>query len=72
MTLLIAVAFAAILGALVMAGVFMIRGRDGESKSGNMMRALAVRVGVSIALFVCILLAWRFGWIHPSGIPLGH
>ena len=71
MTLLIAIAFAAILGALVLAGVFMIRGRDGESKSGRMMQALAVRIGVSVALFVCILLAWRFGWIHPSGIPLG-
>ena len=44
MTLLIAVAFAVILGALVLAGVFMIRGQDGASKSGRMMRALAVRV----------------------------
>jgi hypothetical protein len=71
MSLLIAIAFAVILGALLLAGVFMIRGRDGESKSGRMMRALAIRVAVSVALFVCILLAWRFGWIHPSGIPLG-
>ncbi len=71
MTLLVALAFAAILGALVFAGVFMIRGGDGASKSGRMMRALAVRIGVSVALFVCILIAWRFGWIHPSGIPLG-
>ena len=71
MTLLVALAFAVILGALVLAGVFMIRGRDGESRSGRMARALTVRIGVSVALFVCILLAWRFGWIHPSGIPLG-
>ncbi|MEO5883144.1 MAG: DUF2909 domain-containing protein [Caldimonas sp.] len=71
MSLLIAVAFAVILGALVLAGVFMIRGQDGASKSGRMMRALAVRIGVSVALFVCILVAWRLGWIHPSGIPLG-
>ena len=71
MSLLIAAAFAVILGALVFAGVFMIRGQDGASKSGQMMRALAVRVGVSVALFVCILVAWRLGWIHPSGIPLG-
>ena len=71
MTLLIAAAFAVILGALLLAGVYMVRGKDGESKSGRMMRALAVRVGVSVALFVCILVAWRLGWIHPSGIPLG-
>ena len=71
MALLIAVAFAVILGALVLAGLFMVRGKEGASKSGRMMRALAVRVGVSVALFVCILVAWRLGWIHPSGIPLG-
>ncbi|MCE9659524.1 MAG: DUF2909 domain-containing protein [Burkholderiales bacterium] len=71
MSLLIAFAFVVILGALVLAGVFMIRGGDGESKSGRMMRALSVRIGVSVALFVCILVAWRLGWIHPSGIPLG-
>jgi hypothetical protein len=70
-SLLIAVAFAVILGALVLAGVFMIRGKDGESKSGRMMRALAVRIGVSVALFVCILVAWRLGWIHPGGIAPG-
>jgi hypothetical protein len=71
MTLLIAIAFAVILGALLLAGVFMVRGKEGASKSGRMMRALAVRVAVSVALFVCILVAWRLGWIHPSGIPLG-
>jgi hypothetical protein len=70
-SVLIAAAFAVILGALVLAGVFMIGGKEGASKSGRMMRALAVRVGVSVALFVCILVAWRLGWIHPSGIPLG-
>lgn len=72
MNLLIGVAFAAIFGALIFAGVFMIRGGEGASKSGRMMRALAVRIGVSVALFVCILVAWRLGWIHPGGVPLGH
>ena len=71
MTFLIAAAFAVILGALLLAGVFMVRGKDGESSNGRMMRALAVLVAVSVALFVCILVAWRLGWIHPSGIPLG-
>jgi hypothetical protein len=70
-TFVIAVAFAVILGALVLAGVFMIRGKEGASKSGRMMRALAVRIGVSVALFICVLVAWRLGWIHPSGIAPG-
>ena len=72
MKYLVAFAFVGILGALTMAGIFMRRdGRDGKSKSGNMMRALAVRVGLSVLLFVCILLSYWFGWIHPTGIPLG-
>ena len=72
MKVLVAFAFFGILGALVMAGVFMMRdGRDGKPKSGSMMRALAVRVGLSVLLFVCILLSYWLGWIQPTGIPLG-
>jgi hypothetical protein len=72
MKILIALAFAGILGALAMAGVFMMRdGRDGKPKTGNMMRALAVRVALSVLLFVCILLSYWAGWIHPTGIPIG-
>jgi hypothetical protein len=73
MHLLIGVAFAVILGALAWAGVAMLRGgRDDEgSRRGAMMRALAVRIAVSVLLFACILIAWRLGWIHPSGVPLG-
>ena len=71
MNLFVGGAFAVIIGALIVAGVFMLRGGEGASRSGRMMRALAVRVAVSVALFLCILVAWRLGWIHPSGIPFG-
>lgn len=72
MKYLIAMAFVGILGALALAGVFLLRdGRDGKPKSGNMMRALAVRVGLSVLLFVCILLSYWAGWLQPTGIPLG-
>jgi hypothetical protein len=72
MKYVIALAFVAILSALAMAGVFMLRdGRDGKPKSGNMMRALALRVALSVLLFACILLAYALGWIQPTGIPLG-
>jgi len=71
MKYLIAAALVLIVGALASAGVFMMRdGRDGKPKTSNMMRALAVRVGLSVCLFLCILLAYRMGWIHPSGIPI--
>ena len=71
MKIVIAVALVAILAALAFAGVFMLRGRDGESKSGNMMRALALRVALSVLLFLCILGAYWMGWIQPTGVPLG-
>lgn len=72
MSLFVAAAFAVILGALVLAGVFMLRGGDrGRTRSGSMMRALAVRIAVSVLLFTCILAAWQLGWIHPTGIPSG-
>ena len=72
MKILLAVAFIGILGALLLAGVFMLRdGRDGRPKSGNMMRALALRVALSVLLFACIMLAWSLGWIEPKGLPIG-
>ncbi len=50
----------------------MLRGgRGGGAKPGTMMRALAVRVGVSVALFLLLLLAYQMGWIRPTGIPAG-
>ena len=72
MNILIGVAFAVILAALAWAGVAMLRGgRKDGSKGGDMMRALAVRIAVSVLLFACIVIAWSLGWIHPTGIPVG-
>ena len=69
---LIGFAFAAILAALAMAGVFMLKdGRNGKPKGDRMMRALAVRVALSVALFACILFSYWAGWIQPTGIPIG-
>ena len=68
---LVGLAFAAIFGALAFAGVYMIRGGgSGGSKGGGMMRALALRIAVSVVLFIGIIVAWRLGWIHPTGVPL--
>lgn len=71
MKIVIVVALVAILAALAVAGLFMLRGRDGESKSGNMMRALALRVALSVLLFLLILGAYWMGWIQPTGLPVG-
>jgi hypothetical protein len=72
MKYLVLLAFLAIIASLGSALFFMMRdGREGKAKTSNMARALAFRVGFSILLFVCILVAWKLGWIQPTGIPVG-
>jgi hypothetical protein len=65
----------AVLGALASAGVFMLRKKGDDETPGardkRMARALAVRVGLSVALFLFILLSWHMGWVRPTGIPTG-
>lgn len=71
MSYLIAVAFVAILGALASALYFMMKdGTQGKPKTSHMARALALRVGLSVLLFVCVLLAWKLGYIQPTGLPV--
>jgi Protein of unknown function (DUF2909) len=72
MKTLMVLMFIAVLGALASAGVFMLRrGKESEGRHKHMARALAVRVGLSVALFVFILLSWYMGWVRPGGIPAG-
>lgn len=71
MKIVMALALAAVIGALLMAGKAMLQdGRDGAPKTNRMARALAWRVGLSIALFLFVLLSYKLGWIHPTGVPL--
>lgn len=72
MKYLVALAFIGILASLGVALFFMLRdGREGRAKSGGMVRALTVRIGLSVLLFLCLLLAWKLGYIQPGGLPLG-
>ena len=74
MTYLSAILFLAVFAALGTALFFMLRGSNQSGapvKSKHMARALAVRVSLSIALFVCILVAWKLGYIQPTGIVPG-
>jgi Protein of unknown function (DUF2909) len=71
MKYLVLLAFLGIIGSLGSALFFMLRdGQDGKPKTGNMARALAWRVGLSILLFVCILVAWKLGYIQPTGLRI--
>lgn len=72
MVYLVIIAFLAILGSLGAALYYMMRnGRPGEHKPNHMAHALAFRVGFSILLFVCVLVAWKLGVIQPTGITTG-
>ncbi|GAA4416040.1 twin transmembrane helix small protein [Quisquiliibacterium transsilvanicum] len=64
----IVVAFILIIGSLMSAMVFLIRDRG---RTRNVVRALALRVGFSIALFLLILLGHQLGWIEAGGVPVG-
>jgi hypothetical protein len=63
--------FVAILASLGFALFFMLKdGRNGSAKTGGMARALTVRIALSVVLFLCILVAWKLGYIQPGGLPV--
>lgn len=75
---LIALAFFGILASLASALAFMLRRpnttsdteTDEAERARNMFRSLALRVALSVLLFICVLLAWKLGWVQPSGLPV--
>lgn len=76
MKILVAIAFLAILASLASALIYMMRRgaprAEGDTqRKGSMATALAFRVGLSIVLFICVLISWKMGWIQPTGIPPG-
>ena len=65
-------AFIGILGSLGVALFFMMKNNtSGKSREQKMAWALALRVAISILLFVSILLGWKLGYLHPTGISAG-
>ena len=74
MKILIVIALIAIVASLGAALLYMLRGgqtEENEPSGKRMAWALTVRIGVSVLVFVCILIAWKLGYIQPHGIPLG-
>ena len=65
MKFVVAIAFVLIIGSLGSALFFLMRDKG---KSNNTVRSLAVRVGLSITLFVMILVAYKLGYIQPTGL----
>lgn len=71
MKIIITFALLAIIGALVLAGRALLKdGTDGKPKSNRMLNALALRVALSVLLFLFILFSYKMGWIQPTGIRM--
>ena len=45
---------------------FMNRGDEGDSR--RLLRALTIRISLSVLLFLVLFLAWRTGAIQPHGL----
>ncbi len=58
---------AGLLGIVLSLGSALVHLVRGKGDSKKMARALTLRVGLSILLFVLLLLAWSLGWIQPHG-----
>jgi formate/nitrite transporter FocA (FNT family) len=43
---------------------------SGKGDSNKMLRALTVRIALSLVLFALLMIAWRTGLISPRGLPV--
>jgi hypothetical protein len=49
--------------------LFYFARRQGDSS--KMLRALTIRVGLSLALFILLMILWRAGLVSPHGLGAG-
>jgi len=59
---------AVLLAIIASLGAALFQMATGKGDSGKMLKALIWRIGLSVALFLLLLLAWRFGLIKPNGV----
>jgi cytochrome bd-type quinol oxidase subunit 2 len=72
MKYLVTIAFVGIIGSLAAALFFMMKSKDnGKTRAQKMAVALGLRVALSVLLFASVLLAWKLGYIQPTGIAAG-
>lgn len=65
--IIVVIAFILILASLFSGLYFVMKDKG---KSNRAVNALTFRIGFSILLFLFILVSYKLGWIHPTGIPL--
>jgi hypothetical protein len=67
--ILVFVLLAAIVSSL---GIALFHLASGKGDSDKKLRALSFRIGLSILLFVLLMVAWRMGWISPNSYGSTH
>jgi hypothetical protein len=65
MKAIVIIVLAAIIVALITAGVFLYRDRGHGTR---MVTALTIRVGLSVGLVAFLVLSYYMGWISPNGM----
>lgn len=55
-----------IIASSLFSGLFFLIRDQGNSK--RTVKALTLRIGISVSLFLFLLIAFKFGWIKPHGI----
>jgi hypothetical protein len=56
----------ALLAVVVSLGQALFAMSSGPQNSGRVLKALTVRISISVALFVGLMVAWKLGWIEPN------
>ena len=63
--IIVFIAMLTIIASLASSLVFLVRD---EGKSNRTIKALSWRIGISLALFLFLLIAFGLGWIQPHAI----
>jgi hypothetical protein len=62
---IVVVIFLGILVSLFSGLFYMVKDRGENSRT---LKALSYRIGLSVALFMLLLLLWKLGFIEPHGV----
>jgi len=65
MKIIIILLFLAVLGSLASAMVFLVKDKGETNRTA---KALTYRIGISVFIFVLLILAYFAGYIEPHGI----
>ena len=62
---IVIIIFLAILASLFSGMYFMLHDKSSSTRN---VKSLSIRIGLSLALFALLILAYFLGWIHPNAV----